>query len=299
MNGTQDASRRLRGFLLAVAALVACYSLPLYRLARISFHSSLFSYVPLVPFVSIGLILLKRGDLPPPAVPDRKLASFFILLSAAALAGSWLPRHFEMGISWQNSVALAALSFVLFFVGICAWSWGGPIIRALAFPLGFLVLMAPIPLLLTGLLETLLQHASAWVAYGFFALYGTPVFQTGHLGFKLPGITLEVAPECSGLHSTLALMITSLPAGYVFLRSPWKRAVLTLAAIPLGVLRNGFRIFTIGELCVHVGPQMINSYIHTTGGWIFFIVSLGLFFPLLIFLVWLERPARADNSTKA
>ena len=36
--------------------------------------------------------------------------------------------------------------------------------------------------------------------------------------------------------------------------------------IPLGILRNGFRIFVIGMLCVHIGPYMINSKIHRQGG---------------------------------
>jgi exosortase C (VPDSG-CTERM-specific) len=297
MKRPKDAPRRrLAEFLLAVAVLILLFSLPLYRLARLSLHSSLFSYIPLVPFISLGLVLLKRWDLPPPSAPDRRLASFSIAAGMALLAGGWFWRNFGAGLSWQNSVALSSLSFVLIFVATCAWFWGRPIMRSLAFPVAFLALMAPIPNFLTGLLVDVLQYASAAVAHAFFELYGTPVMPVGELGFQLPGINLEVAPECSGLHSTLALMITSLPAGYLFLRSPWKRAVLTFAAIPLGILRNGFRIFTIGELCVHIGPQMINSYIHTTGGWMFFILSLGLFLPLIFFLIWLERRPSAGTS---
>src|SRR5262249_56535760 len=36
---------------------------------------------------------------------------------------------------------------------------------------------------------------------------------TQGLVFDLPGFSLEVAPECSGIHSTLVLFITSLLAG--------------------------------------------------------------------------------------
>jgi len=100
----------------------------------------------------------------------------------------------------------------------------------------------------------------------------------------LPGFSLDVAPECSGIHSSLVLLITSLLAGHLFLRVPWKRAVLTLAVIPLAILRNAVRILTIGELCVHVSPTMINSYIHRRGGPIFFAFSLVPFFLLLYYL---------------
>jgi exosortase/archaeosortase family protein len=102
--------------------------------------------------------------------------------------------------------------------------------------------------------------------------------------FQLPGFSMEVAPECSGIQSSLVLFLTSLLAGHLFLRTPWKRAVLILAVIPLGILRNGFRIFTIGQLCMRLGPEMIHSPIHRQGGPVFFALSLMPFFLLLIVL---------------
>src|SRR4029450_2389126 len=80
--------------------------------------------------------------------------------------------------------------------------------------------------------------------------------------------------------------------GYVFLRSPWRRASLTLCVIPLAVLRNGFRIFTIGELCVNVSPDMIDSTIHRHGGPLFFALSLVPFFLVLCLL------RRAETTKK-
>ena len=106
------------------------------------------------------------------------------------------------------------------------------------------------------------------------------------LFFQLPGIRLEVAPECSGIHSTLVLFITSLIAGQLFLRAQWKRGLLVLAVVPLGIVRNAFRIWSIGELCVHIGPRMINSPIHRRGGPLFFMLSL---IPLFLLLYYLRR----------
>jgi exosortase/archaeosortase family protein len=44
------------------------------------------------------------------------------------------------------------------------------------------------------------------------------------------------------------------------------RAILALAVIPIGIVRNALRILTIGLLCVHFGPDMIHSVIHRKGG---------------------------------
>lgn len=67
---------------------------------------------------------------------------------------------------------------------------------------------------------------------------------------------MEVAPQCSGIRSSLVLFITSLIGGYLFLRSPWRRFALAAFVLPLALLRNGFRVFVLGQLCVQVGPHM-------------------------------------------
>ena len=109
--------------------------------------------------------------------------------------------------------------------------------------------------------------------------------------FQLPGIVIEVAQECSGIRSSWVLFITSVLASYLFLKSPWRRAVLVAFVIPLGILRNGFRILVIGLLCVHVGPQMIHSIIHHQGGPLFFALSL---IPLFLLLWWLRRGEKSE-----
>jgi exosortase/archaeosortase family protein len=75
-------------------------------------------------------------------------------------------------------------------------------------------------------------------------------------------------------------------AGRMILRQPGRRAILCLAVIPLALLRNGFRVFVIGQLCIHIGPRMIDSPIHRHGGPIFFALSLV---PLFLLLYYLHR----------
>jgi exosortase/archaeosortase family protein len=80
--------------------------------------------------------------------------------------------------------------------------------------------------------------------------------------------------------------MTSLVASHLFLDGPWRRLILVAFVFPLAIVRNSFRILVIGLLCVHVGPHMIESYIHRQGGPIFFVLSLV---PLFLLLVWLKR----------
>jgi exosortase C (VPDSG-CTERM-specific) len=283
-----------QGFVCMVVVLLLAFSVPLYELARFAAASDLYSYILLIPFVSGYLVWVQRGKLPPWSVPSRLPAAVFSLGGLAALAGYALAKHVDFRLTDADFLALMMTAFVLFFAGGGCWFLGREIMRTIAFPIGFLGFLVPMPTFLLDGIESFLQQGSALAAAGFFQLVGATFLREG-LVFRLPAITLQVAPECSGIHSSLVLFITSSVAGYLFLRSPWKRAVLILAVIPLALLRNGFRVFVIGELCTHVGPEMINSPIHHRGGPLFFALSLIPFFLLLFFL---RKSERFDKHSK-
>jgi exosortase C (VPDSG-CTERM-specific) len=299
--------RQLRLLAVCTVVLAVCFAKPLFSLARFALHSDLYSYILLIPFVSLYLAWLKicapeprvgpltpalspsegeRGN--PMALftePDRKVAVVPLAAGFLVIAGYFFALRFGLKLAPADSLAWTTLSFVFLFVGACFLSLGQQTLRALAFPLAFLIFLIPFPLLVRDAIESFLQHRSADAAELLFGLAGTPLLRHG-VEFQLPGFSLQVAPECSGIRSTLVLFITSLVAGQLFLRSPWKRALFALAVIPLGILRNAFRIVTIGELCIHVDPSFIDSPIHHRGGPVFFAISM---IPFLLLLYYLRK----------
>jgi exosortase C (VPDSG-CTERM-specific) len=297
MKGFSEIPPRFRGLILVTVGLLVCFSLPLYALVRFAIPNELYSYIVLIPFIAGYLVWQRRRALPPFSGPDWKSAAVLLAIGTGLLAGYWIAGRSGMELGTEDCLALTTLAFLMFFGSACGLFLGRRTFRALAFPLGFLVFMTPIPILLQTWIETLLQYGSAAVAFGLFKLSGTPVLFRG-LSFMLPGFSMQVAPQCSGIHSSLALIIISLLAGHIFLRSRWRRATLVLVVIPLALLRNGFRVFTIGQLCVHIGPEMINSYIHRHGGPLFFVLSLVPFFILLFFLIRMDGGIRHPASQK-
>jgi exosortase C (VPDSG-CTERM-specific) len=287
-------ARQMRSFMLAALVLVICFAIPLWDLTRFAARSELYSYILLIPFISFYLIWIKRQTLPAVSPSARGMAAGFLTAGAVVVLAYWLVFRSHLKLMEDDYLAVMMTAFLLLFFGVCACFLGKGILRAIVFPLGFLIFMVPLPGIAVHGIDSFLQYGSAAVARGFFTLWGTPFLQDG-LVFQLPDITLQIAPECSGIHSSLVLFITSLLAAYFFLPTPWKRAVFILAVIPLGILRNGFRVFTIGELCVHIGPNMINSYIHHKGGPIFFALSL---IPLFLLLVALHKSERSKDKAK-
>lgn len=284
-----------RGFAIAAASLVLGFGPLFIELMRFSVESDFHSYILLVPFISAYLVWIKRTTLSGATNTDRKGVWILSGAGIAFLGAYFLPR-FSGVITYaqSDSLAIGVVAFVLLFAAVCHWFLEKRTVRAVSFPLVFLAFMAPIPEFFSKWMEIVSQHGSAVVAHVFFKLAGTPVFRQD-LFFQLPGFRLQVAPECSGIHSTIALCLTSLVAGHLFLRSPGRRVVLVAAVFPLALLRNGLRVFTIGELCVHVGPEMIDSPIHHHGGPLFFLLSL---IPFSFLLFWLFRSEkRAGQRT--
>jgi exosortase C (VPDSG-CTERM-specific) len=292
-----DHSGRLRGFALATGLLIFCFAIPLWQLIRFAVASELYSFILLIPFISLYLVWSKRQKLSPVSPADHGLTSWFLTAGAVMLLVYWLVLRSRLRGMEDEYLAVMVIAFLFLFLAVCSRFLGREFLRANIFPLSFLLFMVPIPLVAVSRIDAFLQSGSAVVAGGFFTVAGTSYLQDG-LVFQLPDITIKIAPECSGIHSSLILLVTSLLAAYFFLPTPWKRAVFILAVIPLGILRNGFRVFTIGELCVHIGPRMIDSPIHHKGGPIFFLLSLIPLFILLIVLQKSERPQLKLNSEK-
>jgi exosortase C (VPDSG-CTERM-specific) len=268
-----------------VSLLLAPFGQPLLDLANYAAHNSLHSYILLIPFVSAYLLYLRRDQLPKEYSVDLPLG---IILLACGLGLFLFTRwpNFVGHVPADNyHLTLVALSFLsclgaggFFFLGR---HW----MRAAAFPLAYLIFLVPMPDAMADALRTASKYASAEVANILFHLSGMPFLRTG-LFFQLPNIEIQVAQECSGIRSSWVLLMTSILAANLFLKTPWRRLVLVAFVIPLGILRNGFRILVIGMLCVNAGPQMIHSLIHRRGGPAFFLLSL---IPFLLLLWWLRR----------
>jgi len=288
--------RQFRRLGVATALLAVCFGWPLLKLFSFAWHSQLFSYILLVPFISGYLIWSMRKTLNFEDIrPCWPGAALGLAAGGALIAGYWLARQGGWNPEAQDYLTLMSLALLCCFWGVCLAVMGSKLLGQILFPLAFLAFAVPMPTSWLDHIDTFFQYTSAAAAEGFCKVAREPVWRDG-LDLQLTGIPLRVAPECSGIHSTMVLVMTSFLAGYLFLRRGWTRSVLVLAMIPLAILRNGFRIFVIGWLCVHISPEMINSPIHRRGGPIFFALSLIPFFLLLVFLR--KRESNAGKGPK-
>ncbi len=278
-----ELSRHPWFFALAILSFLLFLS-PLAKIVSLSWQDDRYSHLVLIPFLSLCIVFLERNRVfaecrycPRVAAPLYALAAIFYIAQSRS------------SICSQNySLSIAIFALVLTLIAGFIFCYGTRSAKAALFSLGFLLLMIPVP---TDVLDRVvfgLQKGSALMTDFLFRVAGVPVFIHG-FKLSLPGVDIEVAEQCSGIRSTMALFITGALAGHVYLRSAWSKTCLILLTIPIAVFKNAVRIFTISWLGVYVNRSFFYGRLHRDGGLPFSLLALALLVPLLILLQKSER----------
>ncbi len=123
----------------------------------------------------------------------------------------------------------------------------------------------------------------------FMRAFGVPFFRDG-LVFQLPGFTIEVAPECSGIRSSIGLLISTVLLSQFLLRSNWRKLALCMLVLPLAMFKNGLRIATLSILSVYVSRDFLYGWLHHSGGVVFFLIGIAFIYLALRVLQFNEQP---------
>ena len=266
-------------FLLFTAvAMIVAYT-PIRALYS-SNKSEYYSHIALIPLVSIYLIYIKRKEI------FAQVNYLFVVGIPVLLLGIAL---FLGGILWgapldkNNYASLIAFSIFIFINGAFILLYGISAYRTALFPLLFLIFIVPIPTALMDNIIYFLQVGSTELTNLLFMASGAPYIRDGFV-FHLPNVSVQVAQQCSGIRSSMAIFIVAILAGYMFLKSYWKIIFLVICAVLIAMLKNGIRIVTLSLLGNYVDPQILSSSLHKEGGTPFFILGLVLLAPILFFL---------------
>ncbi len=273
---------RILGFALVSILPLAFVWMSMRQLAATTLENDTYSHIPLIPVVSLFLVYSERQRIFSRLSSGWKVGSSLLLAAVACFA---LGRLSPWTGNVENGLSVAMLATVLAWAGAFSLFFGADALREASFPFLFLVFMIPIPEPLLSRTILFLQEQSANAAGLFYRIFGIPVFRQGFV-YTLPGISIRVAEECSGIRSTLALLIMAVLAGHLFLRRLWKKVFLCLLVLPFAILKNGLRIMTLSALAAYVNPGFLYGNLHKYGGMVFFAAGL---IPLALILMLLQK----------
>jgi exosortase len=244
MNGSILCENRRRFLLFIVCAtFIVVASWPILKaVAQLSMLSDVYSYIPVIPVASLALI-----------IADRKTGSAFLLIQDRIYGSSpcWSPEQVVSCFSCVRNHISGAM-----FLGVCLWiavfaSVFGPTHRA-CFPF-FLLLLVPLPDRLLGGIVRFLHASSAVCTESILRITGVPVLRNGMV-LPLSRLYLEVAPECSGIRSSIVVLVVSLILASLYLRVSWHRFLLVVAVVAAVILNNSLRIVPLALLAVYLAP---------------------------------------------
>jgi exosortase len=245
-----------------------------------------YSYIMLIPLISVYLLFSRRKEIwgsVKPSIPAGVLVGAIGVIGYGAGLSQGQTLEFIDQVAWQTASLLVAWfgAFLIF--------WGSTAFKEALFPLLFLFFIVPIP---TDLMDTFiyaLQWGSSEATALIFSTLGTPYYQDGFV-FQLRTVTIEVAKQCSGIRSTMAMVITGVLAAHLFLRDNGKRLILMLTILPITVFKNGLRIVILTLLAIHVDERFLTGgFLHKSGGFLFYIPGLVIFGGILLFLRRFEK----------
>jgi len=266
-------------FLILLAAAVVGFWRPLNDLYALTNQQEHYSHIVLIPWLSLYAFYVDRTAILSSRQWSPLLGSS---LMAAGAIGAW---QADGAVSGADVLTVQMVSFVVMCWGLFLLCYGILAARTFSFGLLILLCMVPLPTAFLHAVITFLQRYSAEATDVVFTMLGVPFYRDGFI-FGLPNLSIHIAEECSGIRSTLSLVITSLVAGHFFLRSWWGRSVLTVIVVPLAIGKNAFRIVGLSLLANYVDPSFItDSVLHRFGGIPLFVVSLVI----LLFLAWMLR----------
>ena len=238
------------------------------------------SYILLVPVLSAMLVFRDRDNVfahtSRTGLTRSSMAGFatgIVLIGVGYL----LPARSE------SEMVATALGLIAFWVGAHVYCFGEASARAALFPLGMLLWMVPIPAAIIDWLTAFLRDGSTELVAVMFRASGVPVFRDGYF-FHLPGQSIEVAKECSGIRSSLCLMLLTMVIAHESLRGNARRSILMVATIPIVILKNGIRIVSLTLLAIYVDPSFLTGPLHHQGGIVFFLIGMAILVPIIALL---------------
>ncbi|TVO62894.1 exosortase A [Denitromonas ohlonensis] len=252
------------GTILGVLLIWAAAYLPsILDMAAIWSRSDTFAHGYVVLPISIYLIWIRRAGL----VGRRPQPALLVLPLLLLVVVAWVLGKLTSIAALEHLSAVAVLVVGLW----CAL--GHRLFRDLAFPLCFLMFMAPVG----EFLVPVLMHYTAEFAVAAVRMSGVPVYQEG-LQFVLPNGRWSVVEACSGIRYLIASFMVGTLYAYLNYQSLSKRLWFALVALLIPIVANWLRAYMIVMLGYLSDNRLAAGVDHLIYGWVFFgVVILAMF----------------------
>lgn len=216
--------------------------------------------------LSLYVIYKNRATL---AATEKKSSFVGILVVAVSLLIHFLGYRTQL-----PRLSIASIVGVIWGSAYALWGWQTA--KNLLFPAGYALLCFTCSLLaeVTMPLRLTASSFATWLLQG----AGIEAFRQGTVVFSKAGggFTFDVADACSGLRSLSVMAALAAPYAYFTIDGFYKKWFLFAMSLPLAMLANSIRIFTLGVVAEWIGMKLAMQLYHDLSGHLVFIISILL-----------------------
>lgn len=180
----------------------------------------------------------------------------------------------------QGLAYFEASSIIFVLIGAVLVVRGVVAVKAMWFPLFFLLFSVPLPGMIVDLVTQSLKNWVSVVAESLLYSAGYPIARVG-VTLVVGQYQLLVADACSGLNSMFSLSAMGILYLYMMKHKSWLRNAIILAAIlPIAFAANIVRVMVLVLITYHLGDEAGQGFMHGFAGMMLFVVALALLFGL-------------------
>jgi exosortase len=173
-----------------------------------------------------------------------------------------------------GAAGLQGLGLIVAVAGGALYLLGPEGLRAVAFPIAFLVFMLPLPSAWLTPVIVDLQLLVSSAAVAFLHSFGATVAREGNVILLAGGDSLFVEEACSGITSIVTLTPLAVMLAYFTQRTAWRRLALVAAVVPAAMVANLLRVVFTVISAQHLGAERATSNaLHESAGLLTFALA--------------------------
>lgn len=235
-----------------------------------------YEHGPFYPLIILGLIVYRWKDIKLSVGKGENIGMALVILGIIFYVLAYRV------IQWR--VGVGALPFILH--GTVWYLWGRKTALITAFPIYYIWLSVPLPDVQQATVP--MQNTSIKISQWLCDLFGVDTYANGATihSTSQKWDKFEVAEDCSGIRSLMALLMISSAWAYASKGlALWKRAILLVSALPLAILGNGLRVSSIFLIAEYINENFARHSWHDNSGLLLFypisLISMMLLHALL------------------
>lgn len=266
-NAQKFIRQNFQQLLAAVLFLWAYTPIFIWMWGRWFARDTYYSHGILVPFVTLYFIWQKREEL---RKISKKRAPWSLALLAVGIALYLVSTILRIYFP-------SALSMLVVLVALILYFYGTKTLRAIAFPVFFLMFMIPLPLYMIVNISFQMKLFAATIAAKILNLLGLQAIRDGSV-IKLHNTFVVVDDVCSGLRSLISLTALGSIFAYMINAPMYKRLLLFLTTIPIAVITNVCRVVLLSVFSETWGAEVTKGFLHDFTGFMVFALAFAMLY---------------------